>query len=300
MDKLRRFHAAWVICALSLAVAAPIAPARAGNGVTLPMGTPVEVELLHHVTSEYSPPGSKVYLGVTEDVTQDGALLIRAATVVVGTVEQAQKSKAMGRGGSLSISARGVEAVDATLVPLDAELEVGGRTRTGATVGMVVAFGLPGLFTKGRMAFLEKGTVFRAFVLTDREVDPTSARPLEGAASPAEHLSSLEVRPKQVKLAIEKGKKLPSPELIVHPPGDLSLQQLDLHSLRLLAVDGTTIPEEIEPRVVSTDRVIFDGWSLLKYCHDGANSIELLGNLRDGSRVSVQGTLTVKIKKKES
>ena len=130
--------------------------------VTIPAGTKVELELIHHLNSKYCPTGSAVQLRVSEDVLHDGQVVIRKGTLVTGKIEEAIKSKAMGRAGSMHFTVKRLEAVDGSLVPLDATIITKGRKRTGATVGMVVAFGLPGLFSKGRMAFEEKGTIYTA------------------------------------------------------------------------------------------------------------------------------------------
>lgn len=136
---------------LSILVLATRLAASDGE-VLLPMHQEVSLELAHHVTSAYNAQGSPVFFRVAEDVLAEGQVVLRTGQVVKGTVGATKKGRSFGRSGSIDLSVRSLEAIDGSLVPLDGELEWKGRTRTGATIGGVVALGVLG-------GFLVKGPV---------------------------------------------------------------------------------------------------------------------------------------------
>jgi len=276
-------------------------PAAAASGATIPAGAEIQLELLHHVNSKYSPVDSQVFFRVSEDFVQDGRVLIRKGTPVTGTVRAAAKSKSMGRAGAMNLSVKTLRAVDGTLVPLDAEMISTGRKRTGATVGMVLAFGLPGLFSKGRMAYAEKGSVYSATVSVDCEVDPTAidetTRPPE--VGDADHRAMMTSLEPEVLLAIEKGKKLKPIEFRIQPPQGFELSHLEPRSLALVQAEETVLPQPVEVAMVTGDTVTFDAWPVMQYCGEGDTELHFRGKLRDGSSFSATSQVRMTIKKKQ-
>jgi hypothetical protein len=290
----------FAVCLLVPVVVFTGALAAPGESSTIPAGAEVELELLHHLNSKYCPVGTEVFLRVSEDFVQDGRVLIREGTPVTGTIREAAKSKAMGRAGSMNISVKRLQAVDGTLIPLEAEISSQGRKRTGATVGMVFAFGLPGLFSKGRMAYAEKGTVYSASVSIDREIDPTSfdekIRPPE--VEEADYEAKITNLSPDVTLAIEKGKKLDPMRFRIRAPEGFDLADLDLLSLALVQVDELVLPDPVAVSEVSGASVVFEPWSVMQYCDAGDATLHFRGNLRDGSSFGATSRIRMTIKKK--
>lgn len=268
--------------------------------VTIPAGTEVELELLHHLNSKYCPTGSAVYLRVSEDVLQDGQVVIRKGTRVTGKIEEASKSKTMGRAGSLNFTVQRLEAVDGSLVAVDATIMSKGRKRAGATVGMVVAFGLPGLFSKGRMAFAEKGTVYSASLALDREVDLAAGGDTAGTAVAAVgHGARITCLDAPLTLKIEKGKKLEPIRFRVTPTDDYRTEDLNLESLQLVQVDDLVLPKPVSVDSVSGNEVSFDGWSIMQFCDEGNSTLHFRGKLHDNTAFGAETKTALTIMKKE-
>lgn len=286
----------WALIGLLVAAGS----ARAQEEVTIPMGTEIKLALLHHVNSKYSPPGTKVYFRVTDDVKVADTVVIPAGTVAVGKVTEATKSKSLGRAGNMAVEVKTVKALDGTLIPLDIDLSAKGRSRTGATVGMVIGFGLPGLFTKGRMAYFEKGDVFTANVTVDRKVGsgPETAPPAE-APSPALALK-LVAMDDDVKLKIEKGKKLDPVDFRVDSAAaGPAVGDIDVSTVALYKVADVMVPETVGALDVVHDRLRFDGWPLMKYLDVGDNHVEFRGSLKDGTPFAASGSLRMVVVKKK-
>ena len=288
------------VCVVLLLVTFGGSTLLAEDIVTIPAGTEVELKLIHHLNSKYSPTGSTVHLRVSEDVLHDGQVVIREGTPVTGKIEEASKSKAMGRAGSLHFTVKRLEAVDGSLVPLDATIISKGRKRTGATVGMVVAFGLPGLFSKGRMAFAEKGTIYSASLLLDSEVDVSAGGDTRGPeVAAAAHGATISSLGGPLTLKIEKGKKLDPIRFRVAPSDDYKTEDLNLKSLHLVQVDDLVLPEPVKVKSVSGNEVGFDGWSIMQYCDEGDSTLHFRGKLRDDSSFGAETKTALTIKKKE-
>jgi hypothetical protein len=90
--------------------------------VKLPAGMSIDLELQHHVNSNYVPAGSPIYFRVAHDIAIDNQVLIRAGTLAVGKMEQASSRGMVGRSGSMTLEVRTVKAVDGTEIPIEADL----------------------------------------------------------------------------------------------------------------------------------------------------------------------------------
>src|SRR4051794_11718483 len=86
---------------LSLALLAPLAPARAEQSV--PAGTPVMLEFMQDVSSKTAQKGDRISLRVYTGVVVSGKTLIRQDAPAEGIVIDVHRRRTFGRQGELKI-----------------------------------------------------------------------------------------------------------------------------------------------------------------------------------------------------
>ncbi len=259
------------------------------------MRTPVELELIHHINSKYSPVGTKVWLRVAEDVIQDGQVVIAEGAWAEGVIQSAEKSKSLGRAGAMSFELRTVAAIDGSSLPLDGTAGASGRQRTGATVGMIVGFGVLGLFSKGRMAYAIKGTLYTGYIAADRTVS-LGTRSSDVESDVEVVTANASIKPPRYELKIEKGKKLKPIEITVAMPAGVTARKM-----ALAAIDRLNLPEPVEPISSgggSQYRMILDGWSVVQFCGGGRSELVVQGEATDGRLLEAAVSLDLLVKKK--
>jgi hypothetical protein len=274
----------------------------AADPVTVPKGMSVPITLQQHVTSGYVAAGSPIHFTVESDVSIAGQVVIRKGTPVLGKMDASQGRGRVGKSGSMAISVRTVEAVDGTVIPIDADFSKQGRSRSGATVAWVLFWGIPGLLTRGVNPYVERGVTWDANLLADVSVDPLNAKPVAELPSAA---STIRIsghqfaggRPdKPLEFNIEKDKDLKTLVLKVDPASLAT--GADLRSLRLVAVDGEPLVEPVVATGATAAEAVFDTWSIVRYCNDGVTPLTFVGTGADGTLFGGTYALPVKIKKK--
>jgi len=272
--------------------------------VELPVGISIPLVLQHHVNSGYTPAGSPVYFRVGRDVVVSNQVLVAKGTIVQGQMQQASERGMVGKAGSMLLGVRMVPAVDGTNVPVDADLSQQGRSRAGATVGWTIFWGLPGLITKGVNSYLMKGGEMSAVVSSATKVDPAAALP---AAAPtelgpeiaiSEHRWHGEGKNEDVKIDIERKKKLESVAFRLDLPPLEPNRDAVIESLRLLSADGVDIPETVTAFSASDGTALFDAWSVARYCNDGSTALLFVGKRADGTPFHATRAVHLTFKKK--
>lgn len=288
--------------------------------VTLPAGMLVELELQHHVNSAYIHAGSPIYFRVASDIAIADQVLIRKGTLVTGKMEQANARGMVGRSGSMSLGVRDITAVDGTHVAVDADLSSQGRSRTGATVAWTLFWGVPGLITRGVNPYLERGTTLDAKVVHDIPVDPgkvagtgdvvaPEATDVGSSAAPSALPAPQEMKitgskfaswssKKPLQFDIERNKDLKTVEFQVQPPAGVADPAAALRTVELVSFDGVPVPEHMQAVSATAKSVTFDGWSIVRFCKEGATTLHFAGVTPDGQPFAGDYQLMVKIKKK--
>ena len=294
---MKRTHLALLL----VACFAASAPVRAAP-VKLPAGMNVPLELQHHINSAYVPIGSPIYFRVAKDVLIDDHVLIRAGTLAVGKMDQAQKRGMVGHSGNMTFSVHTVLAVDGTTVPIEADLAKQGRSRAGATVAWTLFWGIPGLITKGVNPYMERGTDISGNVVAETLIDPDKAVPaasLPAAGTPMDidkyRLGSSSSS--DIKFDIERDKDLKTITFEVKPVAGVADLTGALKGLKLIAVDGVATPDDVAAVSATNHSATFDGWSILRFCRDGETTLRFRGSNEAGE--SVDGTIQVHVKVKK-
>lgn len=153
-------------------------PAAAPAKVTLKEGTEVNLKFAQTLSSKTAVIGDPVELILDEDLLVGSTVAAKKGSRAVATITNAKKAGMMGRGGDLSLHLEYLKAGD-TRVKLRGVQGRQGDDKTGATVGLVIAFGVLGFMKHGKQAEVKEGTPIKAFVDQDVEIAPagTEAAP---------------------------------------------------------------------------------------------------------------------------
>jgi hypothetical protein len=271
--------------------------------VTLPADTDFDVELMEHLSGEYTLPGEKIPFRVMEDVIVEEHVVIAKGTCVSGRFGSAAKGKAMGRGGSIDFSIKETQAVDGTEVPLEGSISEKGKDKTGATVGMVVGFGLLGFLKKGGQGFAEKGTVYEAIVRRDTVVtiqDKTAETAEEDTG--AEILEAdFECVPGNLSFNLGNKKRTLSPVTVYLKRPTEDVKQVVLYQVNDYVLER---PEPVLATGQERQRngslaLQFERWDILRSLPNGESTLVFRGETTDGKIFEGSASITLALRAKK-
>ena len=151
---------------------APSKPAEAASDapakVLLKDGMPVSLKLAQTISSKTAVVGDTVELLLDEDLMVGPTVAVKKGARAVGTISNSKKAGMAGRGGGLSLHVEYLKVGD-TRVKLRGAQGKEGDNKTGATVGLVLAFGVLGFMKHGKQAEVKEGTPVKAYL--DQDVD---------------------------------------------------------------------------------------------------------------------------------
>jgi hypothetical protein len=142
--------------------------------VVLKDGTPVNLKTAQTISSKTAVVGDTVELVLDEDLAVGQTVVAKKGAKAVGTISSSKKAGMAGRGGELSLHVEYVKIGDSR-VKLRGAQGKEGDNKTGATVGLVLAFGVLGFMKHGKQAEVKEGTPVKAFLDQDFEFAPSSA-----------------------------------------------------------------------------------------------------------------------------
>ncbi|MEJ7616629.1 MAG: hypothetical protein WKF30_06595 [Pyrinomonadaceae bacterium] len=119
-------------------MAAHEAQTASPSEVVLPDGTEISVITTDEISSKTATEGDPLSFKIEEDVVVGGKTVIKAGSLVKGSVSNASKSGRLGKAGQLSIRIETTTAVDGQRVKLRASKGKEGDDKTGTTVALVV------------------------------------------------------------------------------------------------------------------------------------------------------------------
>lgn len=148
--------------------AAPATPAESAK-VTLKEGAEVNLKLAQALSSKTAAVGDSVEMVLDQDLIVNTFLVAKKGSRAVATVSNAKKAGMAGKGGELNLRLEYLKAGD-TKVKLRGAQGRNGDSKTGATVGLVIAFGVLGFMKHGKQAEVKEGTPVKAYVDEDVQV----------------------------------------------------------------------------------------------------------------------------------
>jgi hypothetical protein len=163
--------------------ATPAEPAK----ITLKEGTDVNLKLAQALSSKTAAAGDSVELVLDQDLIVANSVVAKKGSRAVATVSNAKKAGMAGRGGELNLRLEYLKAGD-TRVKLRGVQAKNGDNKTGATVGLVVAFGVLGFMKHGKQAEVKEGTPVKAYI--DEDVQVASLGPAPEPAPAASNAAT--------------------------------------------------------------------------------------------------------------
>lgn len=148
-------------------------PSTTETTLLLKEGTPVRLKLLHTLNSKTVMPDDPLNFSVAEGVVAGGKTLVRAGAPAIGRVRSAKPARTLGRGAELGLQMQYLKA-GRVRVPLRGSQAREGQRKVGATVALVVLFGLSGLVKHGSEIEVKEGSIFTAYVDQDTTVPKPS------------------------------------------------------------------------------------------------------------------------------
>ena len=161
--------------------------------VTIPAGTPVEIEASYSVSSRDMRPGEFLSFRVLVPIRIDGITLIDPYSLVTARVVQAKRGGHWGKAGKLTWTMQDVVAADLTRVTLTARQNlpsgqngISGTSHGGEVAAKTIVFGallfpisplaLMSGFKRGEDAILPQGKRFVVYVASDTKVKVPTER----------------------------------------------------------------------------------------------------------------------------
>lgn len=142
------------------AVAEVQAAAPMASQAVLPANSEVVVTMNSTVTSNSHRLGEKFSLTVAQDVKANGMTVIPRGTRAVAQITRRAGKGGFGKAGKMDFDFRYLDH-NGLQIPIEGRHHQQGDSRTGATVGAVVAAGLVGgMLVKGKSARIEEGREF--------------------------------------------------------------------------------------------------------------------------------------------
>ncbi len=142
-----------------------------GEKLLLPQGTPVLLAFAADVSSHNASVGDQIPMTVTQDVQQDGVVLIKTGTPAVGTVIQVDKNTAFGLPGVLSFKVDYLD-LNGTLIRLCGEAAREGEAKPPNAAILIPVVGPLTALRRGTDAVIKQGTPFTAFIYADISLAP--------------------------------------------------------------------------------------------------------------------------------
>ena len=167
-----------------------------GTPMTVPADTELVFEMVDAVNSKTNQRGDRFALRLAEPLRVDGQLLLPVGAPALGEVVHADRGKAGGQPGELTLAARYVDWEGRQIALRSFRAGVG-RDRGKAALSVAIAAGVAGFLVRGGNIEMPAGTLITAKlrVATDLPVLPepetpvvetTVATPQDDTAVPAE------------------------------------------------------------------------------------------------------------------
>lgn len=138
----------------------------------LPAGTTIVLETTQPISSKDATVGQNVSLRVKYDVIIKGKTLIKGGAMGSGQITAAERSKGLGKEGSLAMRPTIVQAVDGQMIPLmGGGASQTGESKTGGSVALAAVVSPLFLLKKGKDAVVPPGYEMQGQVANAAEID---------------------------------------------------------------------------------------------------------------------------------
>jgi len=133
-------------------------------------GTIILIKSLSIISSNTTWNGESFDFFCTENVVVDNKIIIKKNSKVTGKVESLEKSRSLGKEGSLKIVFNYITAIDGQNIPISGIYNyVKGDNTSGSAVGLSIVLSPLFLFLKGKEANIPIGSLIEVY--TTQEID---------------------------------------------------------------------------------------------------------------------------------
>jgi len=133
-------------------------------------GTIILLKSLSIISSNTTMDGESIDFFCAENVIVDNKIIIKKNSKVTGKVESLEKSRSLGKEGSLKIVFNYITAIDGQNIPISGVYNyVRGDNKSGNAVGLSFVFSPLFLFLKGKEAVIPIGSLIEVY--TTKEID---------------------------------------------------------------------------------------------------------------------------------
>jgi len=138
------------------------------NALVLQEGTIIKAALLEDINGKEVNVGQNINFELSEDVIISDHVAIRKGAKIVGTVTEAERSKALGKKGKLAFSIDYMYLPDGEIIKLRSQVEKNLKGSGAAVAAGAILLSPVALLFNGKNAKYKKGDVFTAYI--DKEV----------------------------------------------------------------------------------------------------------------------------------
>ena len=133
-------------------------------------GTIILLKSLSIISSNTTWNGESFDFFCADNVVVDNKIIIKKNSKVTGKVESLEKSRSLGKGGSLKIVFNYITAIDGQNIPISGVYNyVKGDNKSGTAVGLSFVFSPLFLFVKGKEANIPIGSLIEVY--TTQEIN---------------------------------------------------------------------------------------------------------------------------------
>ncbi|MEA3427550.1 MAG: hypothetical protein U9R46_15005 [Bacteroidota bacterium] len=138
------------------------------TSVIIPEGTIIKASLQKDISGKEASVCQTIDFELSDNVIINNKVAIYKGAKIVGTVTEAQRSKALGKKGKLSFSIDYLYLKNGTVIKLRSQVEKNLKGSGAAVAAGAVLLSPVALLFNGKNAKYEKGEVFTAYI--DKEV----------------------------------------------------------------------------------------------------------------------------------
>lgn len=159
-----------VRCALVLVMVMNFTLIAFAESVKVPVGTPVNLQLLETVSSKTAHIGQQVRFSVISDVIIEGETIIKKGAIAIGEVSEVSSAGMVGVAGKLAVTLQLVDAVDGNKIQISATKGAKGKSKLAASIALTAVCCVLAIFMKGKNVVYKEGTYYTAYVMAATEV----------------------------------------------------------------------------------------------------------------------------------
>lgn len=135
--------------------------------ITLTEGTIIKAAILKDISGKEVSVGQTIDFELSDNIIINNKVAVEKGAKIIGTVTEAQRSKALGKKGKLAFSIDYLYLPNGTVIKLRSQIEKNIKGSGGAVAAGAILVSPLALLFNGKNAKYEKGEIFTAYVDKD-------------------------------------------------------------------------------------------------------------------------------------